>query len=141
MTWYLIDSKADLKRLTELVCWEDAEVVELYAKSGHEPFFPSDVCRSGYSALNFYLLCRAPLRDVEYVELVLIDCEWFTFGFLHNPFFEAGRVDSLKRVEIWDYQKSTLMRCARLIYCLHGPDARIRPGYLAERFAPREGIG
>ena len=47
--------------------------------------------------------------------MVWIHCDWSTGHFLDHPFM-SGHVDSLKRVEIWDAKRSTLMRCYRLIF-------------------------
>ena len=88
--------------------------------------------------MNLHLLCKTRYREIAYVELIFIQCEWFTFSFLQSPFFH-GHVDSLKRVEIWDHTKSTLMRCARLIYRVHLASESIGPGFLAQQWAKMEG--
>lgn len=137
MSWITVDSADDLQRLDRLVCWEDSSVVELYAKGGHEAFFPDEINRSGYSALNYYLLCEGTSAAIAYLEIALVHCEWLAPSFLGNPFFQ-GRVDSLMRVEVWDYQKSTLMRCARLLYRVHDPSSGAKPGHLARCFTPCE---
>ena len=130
MAWNSVDCDDDLKQLNDLVCWEDANLVEVYARGGHEPFFPSDVCRSGYAALNFFLLYLAQFRNVEYVEFALIHCEWVTYPFLNGPFFR-GKIDALKRVEVWNREESLQLRCARLIYRLHA-DKTIRLPYFCQ---------
>lgn len=138
MSWITIDSADDLRRLDGLVCWEDSRVVEIYAKGGHEAFFPDDINRSGYSALNYYILCEGTSSAIDYLEIALIHCEWLSHSFLENPFFQ-GRVDSLLRIEVCDYQKFTLMRCARLMYRVHDPSVGVQPGYLARSFTPLGG--
>jgi len=134
MEWSSVDTADELKYLHRLVCWDDSGVIEIYAKAGHEPFFPDEINRSGHGALNYYLLCHGTSAKVGCLEVALVHCEWLSPSFLEQPFFQ-GRVDSLMRVEVWDHQKSTLMRCARLLYRVHDSDAGVRPGHLARSFA------
>ena len=115
MSWRAIETQTDLDSLDKRVCWEDSETVEYYATARNDDYFPSDVSRSGYSHKNVHILCRVCSSEAAYLEMVWIHCDWFTSPFLDHPHM-AGRVDSLKRVEILDAHRSTQMRCARVIY-------------------------
>jgi len=134
MSWISVNQNEDLTRLDNLVCWDDTDVVELYGSPRYEDFFPDDINRPGGYALNYYLLCRVASADVKFVELGLIHCDWMSSSFLSQPYFQ-GHVDLLSRTEILDYQQTTRMRCARLVYRIHGPEAGVQPGYLARCFA------
>ena len=116
MDWNVVDSQADLDKLDESVYWDDSESVEYYALTGNEPFFPSDVCRSGYVHKNVHVLCRICSRTgAYYLELVCIDSDHFSSFFLDHPHMH-GHVDSLKRVDILDHRNDIAMRCSRVIY-------------------------
>lgn len=115
MVWKSVDSQVDLDRLNKLVCWDDSRTVEYYGTISHEKYFPPDISRSGFQNKNIHILCDVCSSISPYLELVLIDCDCLDPSFLENMFFR-GRVDTLKRVEAWDSNKSTLMRCSRLLY-------------------------
>ncbi|MGH7975971.1 MAG: hypothetical protein ACREDS_05950 [Limisphaerales bacterium] len=115
MSWHVIESQEDLETLDKSVCWGDSETVEYYGTSRNDSYFPSDVNRSGYLRKNIHVLCRICSQKAEYLEMVWIHCDWFGNHFLDHPFM-SGHVDGLKRVEILDAKKLTVMRCARLIY-------------------------
>jgi hypothetical protein len=114
-SWQTIESQADLNALDKRVCWEDSGTVEYYASTKNEKYFPSDVSRSGYANKNIHVLCRICSNEAAYLEMVWVDCDWFTCRFLDCPHM-SGRVDTLKRVEVLDAKRSTMMRCSRLIY-------------------------
>lgn len=134
LDWATIDSARDLQYLDRLAIWEDSQVMEYYARFGHERFFPNDVCRSGHEFRNLHILCHAsPTTSVGWVELVFIQCEFIVFDFFDNLFFR-GHVDSLKRVELLDWRGSTVLRCARLIYRICPSSADISLGFLARKY-------
>jgi len=113
--WISIDNNEDLKNLDSSNCWEDTELVEFYGTTLDEKYFPSDVSRSGYTNKNLHLLLNADSSNGSYLEIVLIDCDFYNSSYLENVHF-SGRVDGLKRVEIFDYQDNLRMRCSRAIY-------------------------
>src|SRR5689334_4179020 len=115
MSWHAIESQADLNSLDQRVCWEDSESVEYYATTRNEDYFPSDVSRSGYIHKNVHVLCRVCSWESAYLEMVWIHCDWLTGHFLDHPHM-SGRVDGLKRVEILGANRSTPMRCSRVIH-------------------------
>jgi hypothetical protein len=115
MSWRSIESQADLDALNQRICWEDSETVEYYATPRNEPYFPSDISRSGYPCKNVHVLCRICSREAAFLEMVWIHCDWVATNFLDRPHL-FGRLDSLKRVEIMDVKRETRMRCSRLIY-------------------------
>ena len=75
MHWNVIDSQSDLNALDKSVCWEDSSSIEYYAITGNEPFFPSDVSRSGYIHKNVHILCGICSSKAAYLEMVWIDCD------------------------------------------------------------------
>jgi hypothetical protein len=115
MAWKSIDSQTDLDQLDGLICWEDSKTAEYYATPASEPYFPADISRSGFENKNIHILCEVCSKTAPLLELVFIDCDWLATNFLENISLH-GRVDTLKRVEIWDLNKATLMRCSRLLY-------------------------
>jgi hypothetical protein len=115
MSWLAIETQDDLNALDKIVCWEDSGTVDYYATARNEVYFPQDVSRSGHANKNIRVLCRICSLEASYLEMVWIHCDWFTSPFLDHPHMK-GHVDSLKRVEILDADRSTQMRCARLIY-------------------------
>ena len=116
MTWIRVDTDEDLRKLDESAYWRDSEGIEFYGTTRNEDFFPADVSRSGHLKKNIFLLCDCQhSSEGRYLELVFIDCDWYDGGFLDQPFF-SGRVDRLKRVELWHDDKTIVMRCSRLIY-------------------------
>lgn len=115
MNWKSVDTQADLDELCQKVCWEDSETIEFYGKLGNEPYFPDDISRSGHRNQNIHVLCRICSHAGAWMELVLIDCDWFYFSSLRHLRMQ-GKVDSLRRVDLQDEKKSTLLRCSRLIY-------------------------
>jgi len=115
MPWISVDSQADLDGLEQSVCWIDSFTIEYYGTFRDAPYFPSDICRSGYDRKNIYVLhkCDSPLGVC--LEMVFVHCDCVSGDFLDKPFV-VGRVDTLKRVEIWNGRGAAVMRCARLIY-------------------------
>jgi hypothetical protein len=113
--WKTIDSQSDLDTLNNAICWDDSSSVEYYATNVHESYFPSEINRSGYSHKNIHILCYLCGGPTKYLEIVCIHCDHCSFHFLDNPFLN-GRVDALKRIEIFDYRNDIHLRCARLIY-------------------------
>lgn len=115
MEWKYIDTQKDLDQLDRQICWDHSRIVEYYAKYSNESYFPQDICRSGHPQKNLHLLLLAHSPVVQYVEFVLIDCDGFDCSILEH-FYLSGKVDSLKRVDIRDAKRSTVLRCSRLIY-------------------------
>lgn len=115
MTWKAVDTSADLNELAEENCWDDSETLEFYANPSVEPYFPSDVSRSGYVNMNIHLLIQADSCKGEILEIVFIDADLSSLSYLTQPEFD-GRVDNLKRIYIEDDLGNTSMRCSRLIY-------------------------
>jgi hypothetical protein len=115
MNWEIVNTKEDLARLDQSVCWEDSETIEYYATIRNYSFFPDDVSRSGYQNKNIFILCSSYSAPGPFLEMVFIDCDRCGPRFLDNLHMN-GRVDSLKRVEIENYDGETVMRCSRLIF-------------------------
>ncbi len=115
MRWRAIDSSSDLAELDASATWEDARVVAFYAIEQSEPYYPSDISRSGYVKKNLHLLCSVPSPHGEYLEVAFIHCDWFAFRFFEQPHF-AGRVDTLKRVELRSEHGDVDLQAARIIY-------------------------
>ena len=115
MDWNAVNSQADLDALNKSVCWEDSRSIEYYALTADEPFFPSDVSRSGYVHKNIHVLCEICSSRAAYIEMVWIDCDHTSSSFLDYPHMN-GCVDSLKRITIIDVRNDMKMRCSRLIY-------------------------
>jgi hypothetical protein len=115
--WNAIDTQAELDALHGSVCWEDSQVLEVYAGRELLPGLPADISRSGYDHLNVYLLIAASGPQPGFLELAFVQCDRIgadAFQRLHLH----GRIDSLKRVEVISGDGSTLLRCARLAYRL-----------------------
>ena len=133
-TWTAVDSPADLDRLEAAVRWEDSETIEFYGLSRNQPYFPSDVSRSAWHHPNLHLFCRVDSALGSFMHVVLIDCDWFCPSWIQSPHFR-GRVDSLRRIEIYDGHQSTQMRCSRLIYRFSWDAEPFIPPFLATHFA------
>jgi hypothetical protein len=118
VTWLTIDNSNDLRILNQKVIPDDSEAIEIYASSINEAFFPGDISRSGYNYLNWRILLRASTPGIEFVEAVFIACERLEWYWFQNPHFE-GRIDTLRRVELYGPHKATAVSCARLIYRTH----------------------
>lgn len=115
--WTPIDSRDDLNLLNQTFCWDEAELVEFYGCLTNEPYFPSDISRSGGHDLNVHLLVRLSRHskdDPHFAEIVLIGCDSIELSYMRLQF--KGSVDSLKRVYIDAETNHTATRCARLIY-------------------------
>ncbi len=134
MPWKSIDIRGDLAALDRLVVADDSRVLELYASKLNEPFFPQDVCRDGYQHLNWRLVLQGFTADAAFVEVVFIACDVLVWSWMQGPHFD-GRVDSLRRVELYGPSKATHIRCARLIYRTHSDDAAAVLGIIAEDIA------
>jgi hypothetical protein len=65
--------------------------------------------------MNIHMLVDACSPHGAILELVFIDADWSSLSYLTQPFV-GGRIDTLKRVYIEDYEGDTKMRCSRLIY-------------------------
>jgi hypothetical protein len=131
--WTSVDSQADLDRLQASVCWEDSETIEFYGLSRNERYFPSDVSRSGWHHPNIHLFCRVDSPLGSFAHIVLIACDWFYPTWVNSPYFR-GRVDTLRRIEVYDGHQSTQMRCSRVIYRFSWDDEPFNPPYLASLF-------
>jgi len=134
-TWTAVDSQGDLDLLEASVCWEDSETIEFYGLSRNERYFPSDVSRSGWHHPNVHLFCRVDSPQGSFIQIVLIDCDWYYPSWVSNPYFR-GRVDTLRRIEVYDGHQSTQMRCSRLIYRFSWDDEPFEPPFLASQFVP-----
>lgn len=134
LTWTAVDSQADLDRLEAAVCWEDSESIEFYGVFRNERYFPSDVSRSGWHHPNLHLFCRVDSSLGSFVHIVLIDCDWFYPSWIRSPYFQ-GRVDTLRRIEVYDGHQSTQMRCSRLIYRFSWDEEPFNPPFLVTHFA------
>ena len=76
---------------------------------------PVDVNRSGHHRPNVHALVDVPWsRQGRYLELVPIHCERFDPSFIDGGL--AGRVDTLRRIEVIDGAGRSTLRCARMIY-------------------------
>jgi hypothetical protein len=115
MPWKTVDTQRDLDGIDRSVCWEDARTLEYFAKLSNEPYFPTDVSRSGYELMNVNVLCSVPGSPSPFIELVFIDSDRIALDALVNLSMH-GRVDGLKRVELLGPGDSLKLRCSRLIY-------------------------
>ena len=115
MKWCTIDSQQDLESLEKGVCWEDSEVLAYFASDENQPFYPSDVSRSGYIRKNLHLVCSSVSSAGSFLELVFIHADSINGAFLERPVLN-GRVDSLRRVELRDFGGRVMLRCGRLLY-------------------------
>jgi hypothetical protein len=115
MNWISIDSQQGLDSFSESVCWEDSDTLEFYATLANESFFPTDISRSGGFNMNVHILIDACSSEARYLEMVFVDCDHASPHYLTNTFI-AGRIDSLKRIEVFDWKNDLVMRCSRLIY-------------------------
>ena len=115
MDWKYVDTQNDLDFFAQSVCWDDSELLEFCGDWQEGTYFPHDISRSGYRHLHLHVLydvCSAPDK---YLHLVLICCEHFSGMFLRQSSW-SGKVDTLKRVEIYGWKNSLEMRCARMVY-------------------------
>jgi hypothetical protein len=92
---------------------------------------PDDVSRSGYIHHNLYLLVQACGFETDFLELALIHCDKLGAAMVER-FHLGGRLDSLKRVEIFSGDGTTLFRCARLAY--RAPASPAEAGFSTCRF-------
>ena len=132
--WKSIDTREDLAALDRLVVPDDSRVLELYASQLHEPFFPQDVCRDGHQHLNWRLVLQGFAADAAFVEVVFIACDVLGWSWIQGPHFD-GRVDSLRRIELYGPSKATHVRCARLIYRTHSDGTGPGFSFIAEDLA------
>src|SRR5262245_14681462 len=111
-----VDNQADLDALAESVNWDDAEPVAFVGDTlESHAFFPSDVARSGYLNWNVRVLLYVADGRGSHLEIVLIDCDETGAGIFEGLTLR-GRVDSLKRVEVWDSAGQRQLRCSQLMY-------------------------
>ena len=115
MSWNFVDSTEEFEELAGANCWEDSQVLELYATPRNEDYFPSDVSRSGHRNMNIHMLVDACSGRAPILELVFIDADTSSLHYLMQPFVQ-GRIDNLKRVYIENHKGELKMRCSRLIY-------------------------
>ena len=136
--WLAVDDSAQLALLDQLVLQDqESSLVEAYGWHGHEDYFPPDISRDGYRHINWRLLLRTWTAQ-EYVEVVLIECAYIIGSWLSSPYFR-GRVDSLRRVELYGAGDETRVRCARLVYRVHPPGSGVTGGYVASQVATARG--
>jgi hypothetical protein len=139
MNWSMIDNQDDLNDLDQMICWEDSDVIEIYALNHDETCFPTGISRSGYTNKNLHVFCEVCSSISPYLYMVWIHCDCYDFGFVENLHM-AGHVDSLKRVEIRDSNGEVQMRCARLIYRFVSEiEVNRDQPYLAEQLARASG--
>lgn len=115
MEWILINNQSDLDLLKNSYYWGDTETIEFFASKFNCSYFPDDISRSGYEKKNLHLLLEVSDTKRSHLEIVFIDCDNYNSDYIENISF-SGKVDTLKRVEIIDYQDELVMRCSRLIY-------------------------
>lgn len=115
MRWTSVDTQEDLSLLNDLVCWVDAQTIQYFATSENEPYFPDDVCRSGYGNKNIHLWVDTLIVAKRYLCMVLIDCDWIGFNMLESLHL-TGHVDSLKRITIVSDDGAVALRFSRLIF-------------------------
>ena len=114
MNWFTIDTKQDLEALDYSNCWEDSQVVEICSSRGMKSYFPNDISLSGCNDLNLHVLVEADSSNGSHLELVFVSCEKFCSSLSISHL--SGFVDTLKRVEVQDYNGAAEIKCARLLY-------------------------
>jgi len=115
MNWIYVDNQDELNKLNTLNDWNEGTTIEFYSKPSNEIYFPDDVSRSGWTHNNIHLINNAYSSQFTHIEIVLISCDRCDSGYLNEPHFN-GKVDGLRRVEIYNIHGELRMRCARLIY-------------------------
>gem|GEM_PF-2120240 len=136
--WKFVDTQADLDFFGPSFYWHDSELLEFCGTRQEGDYFPHDVSRSGYLHLHLHALYEVYAAPGRYLHLVLICCEHYNSIVLqHGPW--QGRVDTLKRVEIYGWKNSLEMRCARMIYrFLSEEEVLPNQPYLCRFLAPPE---
>lgn len=115
MKWRTIDSQQDLESFDKSVCWEDSGVLSYFASEEEQPYYPSDVSRSGFVRKNLHIVCASDSSAGPFLEMVFIHVDSIAGDFLERPAL-GGRVDSLRRVELRDFGGRVMLRCGRLLY-------------------------
>jgi hypothetical protein len=115
MCWNTIDCQADLNELDAAVCWEDSRVLEVWASPAAQPYYPTDVSRSGYERKDVHVLLDACSSVSPFLELVFIHCDWIGANAFERLSLQ-GHVDTLRRVEVRTADGDVVVRCARLAY-------------------------
>jgi hypothetical protein len=112
----MIENQTDLDALGASINWDDAEAVAFVGDTDStHAWLPADVARSGYQKWNVRVLFYVADKRGSHLELVLVDCDEVGRG-LFRKFHVRGRVDTLKRVEVYDSQGQLRLRCSRLMY-------------------------
>ena len=133
MDWKFVDTQEDLEELDSSNCWDDSDVVEYIGLHGDEEYFPRDVSRSGHFHKNLHILIQASSGRGSHIEVVLIACEHFSSSYLSMIHFD-GRVGGLKGIEIYDFQNTLRMKCARLIYRWLDEEPKYNRSYFLSSF-------
>jgi hypothetical protein len=131
MDWTSIDNQSDLDTFDASNCWEDSEVLEYYALVPNEAYFPEDVSRSGWTNKNIHILVQSDSSEGTHIEIVLIDCDHFDSAFIDSIHF-SGRIDGLKRVEVYSGSGDLRMRCSRVIYRWLSEELPFGKGYFRQ---------
>jgi hypothetical protein len=117
-SWIPIENQAQLEALHDRGFWEDAETVAFVADTvSDSAVFPADVSRSGYLNWNIRVLLWVGHTEGSHLEILLVDCDTFSSSLIHS-FSLRGRIDSLKRLEVYDYTGQRRLRCSRVMYRL-----------------------
>jgi hypothetical protein len=113
--WTSIDDVSDLKAFRDLICWDDSEILEIYATASLLPHLPDDVCRSGRNALNYFILIRACCGLSPFLEIAFIQCEDFN---AHALIDDSGswHIETLMSIENNSTNGSRRIRTARGAY-------------------------
>jgi hypothetical protein len=114
--WISIENQADLEALDDHGFWEDAETVAFVGDTAADhSIFPSDVSRSGHLNWNIRVLLLVCHTEGSHLELLLVDCDTFSSSLFHG-FTLRGRMDSLKRIDVCDFEGHRRLRCSRVMY-------------------------
>jgi hypothetical protein len=112
-----VESQEELNEL-ERICWDDSEFIVGNITLGGQEEFPKTINYPGCQRPNFHLLYRICSGPKEYVELVLVGCDYLDNSLIDHMYVN-GAISTLSNVTLKDFAGKDTAQCCALLYEYH----------------------
>jgi hypothetical protein len=112
-----VESRKELDELKQ-ICWDDSQFFVGKITVGGQKEFPEGIHYSGYERPNFHLLYRICSGPKEYVELVLVGCDYLDNSLIEHMYVN-GAISTLSYVTLKDFAGKDTAQCCAFLYEYH----------------------
>lgn len=109
-----VGSQEELDELRK-ICWDDSQFIVGKITLGGKKEFPEGIHYSGYERPNFHLLYGICSGPKEYLELVLVGCDYLDSSLIEGMYVN-GIISTLSNVTLKDFKGRDKAQCCALLY-------------------------